>query len=291
VQYEEAPVFYPTVEEFADLTGYIKSIEPACEEYGLARVVPPEGFGPTSVDMSSKARFETKLQKLQALGEGTSFEDGRTFTVSSFRKQADKFKAARGYAAGEAAYSTIEQDYWDALKGAAGEDIQVHRAPLQTSIIANKKSWMMIEGSPASWGWFRSMERTALFRCGLSVQIDLEGEGCTVHFWGVHDGLSQSEATERFFALSDLVFCARRSQSSVQTIDIANTMSAFSSGPTGRIRFGQHRFGLSRPPRRKRIRSRIRHAGVPRGQFLEHQKCRILRGLDHPPCRARHSGD
>ena len=137
VQHEEAPVFYPTVEEFADLTGYIKSIEPACEEYGIARVVPPEGFGPTSVNMSSKARFETKLQKLQALGEGTSFEDGRTFTVSSFRKQADKFKAARGYATGEAAYSAIEQDYWDALKGASGEDIQVPHAPPAAFLLKN----------------------------------------------------------------------------------------------------------------------------------------------------------
>ena len=60
---------------------------------------------------------------------------------------------------------------------------------------------MIIAGSPASRGWFRSMERATLFRCGLSVLVDWEGKGCTVHFWGVHTRLSQSEARERFFCL------------------------------------------------------------------------------------------
>ena len=111
--------------EFANLIEYIKSIEPLCEKYGLARIVPPEGFGPTKVEMTSKVRFKTKLQKLTELGEGASFADGRTFTAPSFKRHADNFKVACGHRDGEEFYPSIERAYWDALKGVTTEDIQV----------------------------------------------------------------------------------------------------------------------------------------------------------------------
>ena len=240
VQHEEAPVFYPTVEEFADPIKYIKSIEPACEEFGLARVVPPTGFGPTDINMASKARFETKLQKLQALGEGTSFEDGRTFTVSSFRKQADKFKAARGYAAAdESAYSAIEQDYWDALKGASGEDIQViyHHAPYMTVFC---------------------------FTAAACITSPYLG-----HY---------SRAT--FPIRLPKHHSARRS----------TRTATLNNNDAGGVRLRQPRVRVSRPPC-MRDRTRLWHSGVRRREFLEHQECRVQRGVHDPARCARDSRD
>jgi [histone H3]-trimethyl-L-lysine4 demethylase len=40
----EAPTFYPTAEEFKDPMAYIRSITDKAREYGICKIVPPEGF-------------------------------------------------------------------------------------------------------------------------------------------------------------------------------------------------------------------------------------------------------
>jgi hypothetical protein len=40
------PVFRPTAEEFSDFSKYVTSIEPIAEQYGICKIVPPEGWRP-----------------------------------------------------------------------------------------------------------------------------------------------------------------------------------------------------------------------------------------------------
>lgn len=41
---QHAPEYYPTMEEFKDPMGYIKSISEEAQQYGICKVVPPEGW-------------------------------------------------------------------------------------------------------------------------------------------------------------------------------------------------------------------------------------------------------
>ena len=43
---KEAPVFYPSEEEFADPLKYIKSIKNIGEKAGICKIIPPQGWNP-----------------------------------------------------------------------------------------------------------------------------------------------------------------------------------------------------------------------------------------------------
>jgi len=39
---QDCPAFYPTLEEFKDPMSYIRAITPQAQEFGIAKIVPPE---------------------------------------------------------------------------------------------------------------------------------------------------------------------------------------------------------------------------------------------------------
>ncbi|KAK3041880.1 hypothetical protein RJ639_001248 [Escallonia herrerae] len=120
---DEAPVFYPTFEEFEDALDYIARIRPAAEAYGICRIVPPPSWKPPCPlkDKSKweQAKFSTRIQQVDLLqnrepmrkkrgrkrkrrnyskmgtddnDEKFGFQSGSDFTFEDFQKFASNFK-------------------------------------------------------------------------------------------------------------------------------------------------------------------------------------------------------
>lgn len=68
---DEAPIFYPTIEEFQDTLGYISRIRPLAEPYGICRIVPPPSWNPPchlkDKSIWEHAKFSTRIQQVDLL--------------------------------------------------------------------------------------------------------------------------------------------------------------------------------------------------------------------------------
>lgn len=68
---EEAPVFYPTIEEFDDTLSYIAKIRPLAEPHGICRIVPPACWAPPcplkEKDLWENTEFPTRIQQIDLL--------------------------------------------------------------------------------------------------------------------------------------------------------------------------------------------------------------------------------
>ncbi|KAK7278300.1 hypothetical protein RJT34_23326 [Clitoria ternatea] len=68
---EDAPVFYPTEEEFQDTLKYISSIRPRAEPYGICRIVPPSSWKPPcplkQKSIWEGSKFSTRVQRIDKL--------------------------------------------------------------------------------------------------------------------------------------------------------------------------------------------------------------------------------
>ena len=84
---EEAPTFYPTAEEFADPMEYITSIGPQGRPYGIAKIVPPEGWGMPFSLPTENFRFKTRLQRLNSLEAASRAKVNFLEQLSMFHKQ------------------------------------------------------------------------------------------------------------------------------------------------------------------------------------------------------------
>ena len=66
-----APVFRPSEEEFADFEAFVTSIEPACVDFGIAKIVPPASWRPPSAPLPSSFLMSSPtLQTVDAKGHG-----------------------------------------------------------------------------------------------------------------------------------------------------------------------------------------------------------------------------
>ncbi|PIN21766.1 hypothetical protein CDL12_05536 [Handroanthus impetiginosus] len=68
---EEAPVFYPSEEEFEDTLKYITSIRRKAERYGICRIVPPPSWRPPCPlkerSIWERSKFATRVQRIDKL--------------------------------------------------------------------------------------------------------------------------------------------------------------------------------------------------------------------------------
>ena len=87
----EAPVFYPTEEEFLDLMGYIESIRAAAEKFGICNIVPPSSWE-SKLHLDPELKFQAGKQKLHMApppGHPVGFKKSkRLFTKESFASHA-----------------------------------------------------------------------------------------------------------------------------------------------------------------------------------------------------------
>ncbi|WFC98374.1 hypothetical protein MYAM1_001101 [Malassezia yamatoensis] len=90
---EEAPTFYPTWEQFQDPMAYIEWIASPKGgngvDYGIVKVVPPEGWRMEFVLDEQTFRFRTRVQRLNELSA-----EGRV--TQNFREQLEQFHAQQG---------------------------------------------------------------------------------------------------------------------------------------------------------------------------------------------------
>lgn len=92
---EEAPTFYPTPQEFSDPLRYIQWVGSPeggnGKEYGIVKIVPPEGWSPEFVLDQERFRFRTRVQRLNSLSA-----DARASL--NYQEQLQKFHAQQGHA-------------------------------------------------------------------------------------------------------------------------------------------------------------------------------------------------
>lgn len=119
-----APTFTPTIDEFKNPLAYIEKIRPQAEHFGICKIVPPPEWSPTcQVQMSNPRTFATKLQEINVLQEGMGFEEGKYYTIASYKEMAEKFSkqwADEHYGGGEMSSDALARDYWDMVEMGTG---------------------------------------------------------------------------------------------------------------------------------------------------------------------------
>ncbi|CCM06448.1 uncharacterized protein FIBRA_08712 [Fibroporia radiculosa] len=63
----DCPTFHPTPEQFKDPLAYIRSISDQAREYGMCKIVPPQGWEMPFVTDTERFRFKTRLQRLNSI--------------------------------------------------------------------------------------------------------------------------------------------------------------------------------------------------------------------------------
>lgn len=85
----EAPVFYPTDEEFLDPLAYIAKIRPIAENTGICKIKPPQRWQPPFAVDVDKLRFTPRIQRLNEL-------EAKTRVKLNFLDQIAKFWELQG---------------------------------------------------------------------------------------------------------------------------------------------------------------------------------------------------
>ncbi|XP_072989333.1 lysine-specific demethylase JMJ18-like isoform X2 [Typha latifolia] len=98
---KEAPVFYPSEEEFSDTLAYIASIRQKAEQYGICRIVPPASWNPPCPLKEKRfweaATFSTRVQEVDLLQnrEPTRKRSRKDCHKKRKRKRRTKFGLSR----------------------------------------------------------------------------------------------------------------------------------------------------------------------------------------------------
>ncbi|VVA90534.1 unnamed protein product [Arabis nemorensis] len=88
---EDAPVFYPSEEEFEDTLNYIAKIRPQAEKYGICRIVPPPSWKPPcplkEKQVWEGSQFTTRVQRVDKLQNRSSMKKITKLSSQTRRKK------------------------------------------------------------------------------------------------------------------------------------------------------------------------------------------------------------
>ncbi|KAK5245940.1 hypothetical protein LTR16_007182, partial [Cryomyces antarcticus] len=84
---DEAPTFRPTEEEFRDPMEYMKKIAPEGSKYGIAKIIPPDGWNPDFAIDTERFHFRTRRQELNSVEGGTRANLNYLDQLAKFHKQ------------------------------------------------------------------------------------------------------------------------------------------------------------------------------------------------------------
>lgn len=124
----DAPVYAPSNEEFADPVSFIESIRPDAEQYGLCKVVPPEGWDPPFC-FDPSTHFPTRRQKVHRLQQGEGFCESREYSWEEYKAMAleaeQKWITRVGKnAQGEELSRLLEREFWRIVE-TGSEEVEV----------------------------------------------------------------------------------------------------------------------------------------------------------------------
>jgi len=110
----ECPVFYPTLEEFADPLAFIEGLSGQCRKFGICKVVPPLLSTTPAGVVLRDYKFSTRRQALRTpRGEGNQFQaTGKRYTLGEYEKMANAFLSKRFHCAGALPPRLVECEYW-----------------------------------------------------------------------------------------------------------------------------------------------------------------------------------
>jgi len=126
-------IYRPSIEDFAMPMEYIRSIAEEGAEYGIVKIVPPDGWNPPlGISLEeNKIKFDTRKQKIHRLQEGKSYKDGREHTIKSYRQQANEYKEEwlkrKGLNPTQMNSKAYEKEYWKIVE-TSYEKIEVEYA-------------------------------------------------------------------------------------------------------------------------------------------------------------------
>lgn len=110
---DEAPIFYPTEEEFQDTLGYIASIRPRAEAYGICRIVPPPSWKPPcplkEKEVWERANFSTRIQQVDLLQNREPMRK-KTQRKRKRRRQFNSRRRRRARSESSEANATVESE-------------------------------------------------------------------------------------------------------------------------------------------------------------------------------------
>ena len=67
VKVRQGPTFYPTIDDMEDTPlKFIKKISPIAQQYGICKIVPPDGWNPRFCKFADV--FHSKVQHMLAIG-------------------------------------------------------------------------------------------------------------------------------------------------------------------------------------------------------------------------------
>jgi histone demethylase JARID1 len=98
---QDAPVFYPTEEEFEDTLNYIASIRPKAEASGICRIVPPPSWKPPcplkDKTIWETSKFNTRIQRVDKLQNRNSMSKILKFNDHKRKKRRKSMKTEENH--------------------------------------------------------------------------------------------------------------------------------------------------------------------------------------------------